>query len=149
MKYQILEHEGDCDTTVEADDIDGAIQQAKVWLAAGDWVDEESFVDVTITDSEGEETKVELVVGGMPPPACLKGKKHKWESPHEVVGGFEANPGEWSIGGGRFKFVEVCCQCGRYRTKKTESLPDHWPRTPERVTYSEPDEDSLAWVASQ
>ncbi len=147
MKYEIKEPEGDCDTTVEADNIEAAIKLAGAWLAEGDWGDKESFVDVTITDEEGHETKAEYIVGGAPPPACLKGKKHKWESPHEVVGGFEDNPGEWSIGGGRFKFVEVCCHCGRYRTKKTESLPDQWPRTPERVTYSEPDEKSLTWVA--
>jgi hypothetical protein len=100
------------------------LNKRKLGLLTGIRGSEDSFVDVIVTDEESNETSIKCVVEGTHPSACLKCKKHKWESPHEVVGGFEENPGEWSIGGGRFKYVEVCCHCGCYRTKKTESLPD-------------------------
>ncbi len=146
MKYQIREHIGDCVETVEASSLEEAREKAQEWLATGDYGDEEDYYSVTITDEEGNETDVELVAGGPTVPPCVSGKRHKWQSPHELVGGNEGNPGEFGCGAGQLRFLEVCCHCGRYRQTITKSVADQYPRTPERVTYHEADEESRLWA---
>ena len=78
------------------------------------------------------------------PPECEEDKEHDWQSPHEVVGGIEENPGVWGNAGGVI-VTEVCAHCGAYKVTNT------WDQSegPEPVTtiqYKEPDERSLEWV---
>jgi len=146
MKYKIIEHETGCDKCVEATNLDEATDLALAWLWGGEWGEEEDYVSMTITDENGETTEVECIVGGPTEPVCHEDGEHDWESPYEIVGGLKENPGVWAFGGGQLKFDEVCCNCGRFRQTITESLNGQWPRTPERVTYSEPDKASLAWA---
>ena len=81
-------------------------------------------------------------------PACLDGENHDWQSPHEIVGGIESNPGVWGHGGG-VVITECCVRCGCARITNT------WAQNPETgeqglqsVTY-EPDRfrDEIAEVA--
>lgn len=61
---------------------------------------------------------------------------HKWESPHELVGGAESNPGVWSNGGRSYTYHEVCC-CGAHKHTyyDPERLPMEEPRTLIEITY--------------
>jgi hypothetical protein len=148
MKFEILEFESGETETVEASDLEEAKTRAQEWLDGGNWGDVEEYVEVKITDEAGTETTVELVVGAAPVPDCRKGSDHTWESPFELLGGLEENPGVWGLQGTQLKIIEVCCQCGCYRQTITKSTPDNYPREPERVTYRKPDKKSLAWVGS-
>ena len=62
--------------------------------------------------------------------------KYSTQSPHEVVGGLEENPGVWGNGGGVI-IHEVCQTCGVHRHTNT------WAQNPvngkqglESVSYS-------------
>ena len=76
-------------------------------------------------------------------------KPHRWERPHEVVGGSSAEPGVWRGGhpnGTNYERIDECCSnCGRYRTVITERLPGGG--TVETREYREDDERSRAWQA--
>lgn len=50
--------------------------------------------------------------------------QHDWQTPHDIVGGCESNPGCWGHGGG-VRGIEVCmyCGCGRHT--------DGWAQNPE------------------
>lgn len=146
MKYKISEIESGAAETVDASDFDEAVEKAQDWLDGGDWGEEEDYVSVKITDADGNEKKVELVVGGPTPPECMVGMGHKWESPHELLGGLRENPGVCGLQGTQLDITEVCGHCGYYRQTITKSSPNSYPRTPERVTYRKPDAKSLAWA---
>lgn len=147
MKYEIYDHDSGCTETLEAASLEEAKEKAQAWLAACEYGDHaEDYYNVTITDEDGEETVVEFVVGGPPEPPCVSGEKHEWESPYELVGGIRENPGVWNLDGGQLKMLEVCCHCGRYRQTISKSLAGQYPRTPERVTYREADQESRIWA---
>lgn len=146
MKYQIRDHDSGCEETVDAASLEEAKEKAQEWLATGDYGDQEDYCHATIADEDGNETVVELVVGGPPEPPCVSGNHHEWESPYELVGGIRENPGVWGLDCGQLKILEVCCNCGRYRQTITKSLAGQYPCTPERVTYLEADEKSEAWA---
>jgi hypothetical protein len=57
-------------------------------------------------------------------PECEDESSHDWQSPHEIVGGIESNPGVWGHGGG-VMVTEVCmnCRCGKHT--------DTWAQDPE------------------
>ena len=68
-------------------------------------------------------------------------KRHNWKQPLEIVGGCDTNPGDWSLGGNRWKYDYVCRNCGAY---KTEFATGSWITKTERKPA---DKKSLAWVA--
>ena len=147
MKYVIELEVGNFEgTIIEAENIEEAESRARQWvrdLALGDAA---SHVGCTIIDEEGDELRIDIVVGGPGVPDCKRWKMHEWRSPHAVVGGWVENPGVWELGEGRLKITEVCANCGTYRHRTTQSLPGCCPPVPEPPTYSEPDGNSLAWV---
>jgi hypothetical protein len=51
-------------------------------------------------------------------PECTNENKHRWETPYELVGGIEENPGVWGSGGGVI-IKEVCIHCGCVRNTDT------------------------------
>lgn len=73
-----------------------------------------------------------------------------WESPPEVVGGCAENPGVYGSGsGGGVIITEVDPVSGWYRVTDTwAQRPDTGEQGLRSVEYREPDERSLAWVAS-
>ena len=56
-------------------------------------------------------------------PACTEAE-HDWQSPHDIVGGIESNPGVWGHGGG-VVINECCVLCGCKR------VTDTWAQNPE------------------
>lgn len=79
-------------------------------------------------------------------PECEAGQDHDWQSPHDVVGGLEENPGVQGHGGGVI-IREVCAHCGCYRV--TDTWASHGAQQGfESVRYEDADDDSLAWVAA-
>lgn len=78
-----------------------------------------------------------------PAPEC-NDHEHDWQSPHELLGGIEDNPGVWANGGGVL-IKEVCAHCGRY--KITDTWANHGSLQGfTSVCYEDADEDSLDWV---
>ena len=103
--------------TIRADSPDDAIDE---YLDGGDWTPEEGgtvWYTITAYDRDGERTerKVEF---NPPEPKCAEGHDHDWQSPHEIVGGLEENPGVSGHGGGVITH-EVCAHCGLHRWTDT------------------------------
>jgi hypothetical protein len=150
-KYIISEECGGSDT-IEAKNMTDAIAHAKEWVQLGDYGDVSVYVDVQVQqiDEDGDDIgdshdlSVE-VVREPAAPECADKHHHEWESP-EWLGGCSQNPGVWSCGGTQIESKSVCRHCGCYQLYVSESTPGQHPRTPERTTYSEADEESRAWV---
>ena len=71
----------------------------------------------------------------------------QWESPHELVGGCEENPGVFGSGGG-VEITEVDAKSGVYRITNTWDC-SVGPVPRETVRYLDADEASEAWVAER
>ena len=150
MKYLITIEGGELgETHIEATDLEQAEELARDWVLDGDWskCERAELVTCSIEAEDGEEFVFEQAVGGPAEPPCEDVQEHDWQSPHELVGGCQNNPGVFGRGNAQLRFEEVCSNCGRYRTTITASVPGQAPPAPERATYREPDDESLAWVA--
>lgn len=80
-------------------------------------------------------------------PNCLSGHEHDWQSPYEVLGGLEENPGVWGHGGGVI-IREVCSHCGTYRVTDTWAQDMSTGKQGLRsVAYKDPDDASLAYAS--
>ena len=73
--------------------------------------------DMWVIEMDGkDEELIEVEVGDyQPEPKCEQGDAHQWESPVDVVGGIDSNPGVWSYGGTTIGTSMVCVRCGMYR----------------------------------
>lgn len=76
------------------------------------WIDVRVYCELTGEEREGT---VQLEEDE---PECEDGSEHDWQSPHEIVGGCESNPGVWANGGG-VVIHKVCMRCGCGRTTDT------------------------------
>jgi hypothetical protein len=122
--YSLRDSEGS-ETEIEAESMSHAKVLAREWVEDGDWncVDKTFWVTVEISD-EGEEESCSITVAIDPPePDCLRDCEHDWQSPYEIVGGIESNPGVWGNGGGVIVH-EVCMYC--HMLKRT----DTWAQDP-------------------
>jgi hypothetical protein len=111
----------DCGNSAEisASSIDEALAQAIEWVRAGDWdLDGETgWVRVRVRDlATGAGGSATVAIDPEEPP-CID-DEHDWQSPHEIVGGIEDNPGVWLNGGGVI-IEEVCMRCGCGRRTDT------------------------------
>ena len=133
-------------------------EELRAWTEGGDWDLSNGAIWITdravaLDPHTGDEiynTKVSVTVAFQPDePECMRGEDHDWQSPHDVVGGIEDNPGVWGSGGGIVS-REVCSHCGRYRVTDTWATN---PSTGEQgltsVAYEDADDDSIAWVRDQ
>lgn len=137
--------------TLDAPTIEDAIAQAEDWVREGDYhVDDHTvWVDVRVRLVGAPDVSESTTVTLHPlAPRCVDGgREHDWRSPYSVVGGDRRNPGVWGSGGGVL-IREVCSDCGAYR------ITDTWAQRPDTgesgltgVSYTDPDEASLACVA--
>lgn len=101
----------------------------------------------TWPDDDRDDVETHTIAVHPRAPQCGGGDEHEWCSPHGLVGGLRENPGVHGHGGG-VVMTEVCARCGAYRVRDT------WAQDPatgelvgESVTYREPDDASLAWIA--
>ena len=129
---------------------DSPSEAAEEYVTGGDWGNhaETIWINVQVREKGTDnETRIKIPVDP-DEPDCDDLDGHDWQSPHEVVGGLESNPGVFSSGGGAKK-ITVCAYCGMYR------IWDGWATDPEdgeqgleSVSYRDADEKSLAWVES-
>lgn len=89
----------------------------RVWRA-GFTLDDDDELAECIVDEDSH-----IVLLHPDEPACKAADdgEHRWESPHELVGGIEENPGVWGGPGCGITSVEVCVFCGVSRTTATAS----------------------------
>lgn len=153
--FRIREESGASEIIVAAD-LEQALAKAKEWSSEGIY-DERVMVPVYAAEIdaddeviEGAEAYGEVEAGPLPkPPATECGAKdhdHDWVSPYPVVGGIKENPGVWSEGGTRFRYLEVCSRCGLYREIHTAGAQRNPGELPETIEYRPADAKSLAWV---
>ena len=150
-KYEMREDSG-AREIIEAADIEDALAQAREWAADGTY-DERVSVTVRVTaldadgDYTGETTSGEVEAGPEPEvPSCAEGEEHDWQSP-EWLGGCRENPGVWSEGGTRMRFVAVCANCAMFRTTISTGTQRNPGDLAEYVTYEPANHNSLAWIA--
>lgn len=145
--------DGDSSTTIEADSLADARQQARDWVAEGEWGqhDEDAsttWVRVHITEGEDSEQDddVETLTVAVDPdePDCSDASsdgEHRWTSPIEIVGGCEESPGVQCHGGGVI-IHEVCAHCGLHRHTDTWAQDRQTGEQGlESVRYSRSDDD--------
>jgi hypothetical protein len=142
-----------------------AEEAAEDYVSSGDWGDNDGktfWVDVdtwrrgTVLDEDGDEVELKIdekshsIAVEPDEPECESDEGcHEWESPFEVLGGIEENPGCWGHGGG-VVIREVCRHCGMYREKDTWAQdPNTGAQGLTSVEYEPADESSLDWVAKE
>lgn len=132
-----LYEEGTHYDTIDADTAEEALDVAKNNVDASNYndVDKTMWIEVEVYCNETEERARATVQCDPDEPDCPSHAKHDWQSPHEIVGGLEENPGVHGHGGGVI-ITEVCMHCG------CERVTDTWAQNPttgeqglESVTY--------------
>lgn len=136
-------------------------EAAEEYVADGDWneVTETCWIRVAswraglyLEDGEACEGEVDgsrehhTIALDPEEPECTHAAGHDWQSPYELLGGCEENPGCWGSGGG-IVINKVCAHCGAYL------VTDTWAQNPETgeqgltsIEYRPADDASLAWV---
>jgi hypothetical protein len=127
-------------------------EAAREYVDGGDWGDgSETFaVEVStwragfrVEDGELVECRGEddshLILQDPDEPGCegsVDGK-HRWESPHELLGGCESNPGVWGGNGCSISSTEVCVVCGCGKHTRTASQGANTVHDHDSVEYKE------------
>jgi hypothetical protein len=125
-EYTFRDEDGETETGVFATYTD-AKDGARAWVRRGQWdtTNGTTWVSVRIAcetdpgyDGHGSEDEDRLTVNVDPvEPGCSE-RAHDWQSPVEIVGGIEENPGVVGHGGGVI-ISECCMHCGCKRTTDT------------------------------
>lgn len=112
------------ETTIDAENIAGAMEQAESWAMEGDWDTENgtTWAAVSVENPEGE-TRHHKIAIDPPEPKCSHDKGHDWQAPFAIVGGSKQSPGVYGSGGG-VTIHEVCMRCG------CGKLTDTWAQDP-------------------
>ena len=95
-------------------------------------------------DEEGERMDCSGVTPFIKPEDCVA-DQHDWQSPFEVVGGCEKNPGVWGSEHGGLLIRMVCSHCGIYREKDTGATNNCGKRATS-ISYESADEKSRQWI---
>lgn len=125
MRIWTLIEEGDEYAAVEADSAEEALEIARdnVDPSCYDSSSKTFWVSVEVRCEETDESLSDAVECEPDEPDCPEGS-HDWQSPHEIVGGLEENPGVQGHGGGVI-IHEVCMHCGCAR------ITDTWAQNPD------------------
>lgn len=126
------------------DDADSAREQ---YVQDGDWGEDSATSWVTVysyrkgvaADGSIEDVDRESDDVAIDPtePDCHDGEDHDWQTPHEIVGGIEENPGCWGHGGGVY-IHHVCLKCGcRMTTDSWAQNPSNGVQGLDSVEYEE------------
>lgn len=107
-------------TTVVATTAEEALELARGNVERANYADAVGtlYVDVRATCKLTDEDASDTVALEPEEPECVEGEEHDWQSPHEILGGCESNPGVSGHGGGVI-IREVCMRCGCGRTTDT------------------------------
>lgn len=140
--WRVRDEGGDCDHVVDSRD-DALEAHAEAYDGCGGWVEVRIAPLYRVGDVEWVgEYESETLATPQHEPDCAEGLEHEWESPIEVVGGIESNPGVWGKGGGVVR-TEVCAHCGCERTTDTWAQDSSGRQGLTEVTY-ETDSDRAA-----
>jgi hypothetical protein len=123
----ILREEGADYDTVMASSLKEALDQARLNVDRTNYpeADHRIWIDISARCMETDDRASDAVTLDQHEPECEDGGgKHDWQSPHELVGGAEDNPGVWGHGSGEI-IDEVCMRCG------CERSTDTWAQNPE------------------
>jgi len=140
-------NDGSGESEIEAEDPQSAAQE---YVDGGDYSPEEQtiWVNVTVTDDDGDVTHVKITIDP-DEPECADDDGHKWASPIRLVGGIRENPGVHGHGGG-VMIHEVCAHCGCHRHRNTWAQdPDDGTQGLDSVRYEEADDETLTWVLAR
>ena len=95
------------------------------WNVAGTkWIRIQTWRRGLVLDTDGDIIEIvahhdsHLIEIAPEEPSCEGVLDHDWQTPHDIVGGCEQNPGVWGHGGGVI-IEEVCQHCGCGRTTDT------------------------------
>ena len=119
-------------------------EAAQEFVDGGEWGDSQGPITIRCwqEDEDGErynEEEHEMSLPEPDEPPCT-GSDHDWQSPWEIVGGIEENPGVWGEGGG-VTIVSCCMRCGCRKTIDTSATcnnGDHYTHVDyEEGYYSE------------
>lgn len=132
--------------TLDAADMDEAVEMAEELCRGGEWGDEGASVSVWVTeeDEDGEETDRRCITVEIEPDHDVLIKRaggdpdcdHEWTG--EGEGGCRENPGVWSTGGTSMSFARHCRLCGLHRTEYVTGSQRN-PGERDRVVYTQPD----------
>ena len=126
MRFEARDESGSSEI-FNADTLADAIEQAREWLAGGEYgkLTATLYVHCRLieVDADGEpmyeDDFGERVETAIEPaePKCTE-DEHAWQSPLEIVGGCKESPGVYGHGGG-VTISEVCMSCGCERVIDT------------------------------
>lgn len=110
---------------IEADSATEALDIARDNVDRANYSDAEGtiWIDVRVSCEATGEEETATVELHEDEPSCTE-SAHDWQSPHEILGGCESNPGVWGHGGGVI-IREVCMCCG------CERVTDTWAQRPD------------------
>lgn len=121
MAWWTVRDDAGSEDEFDAESEDEAKELAEDWVRDGEWGTAGAVVLVDATSDEDD--SFVLTVEVEPDENAIdehdrehqaSGHTHRWESPHDVVGGCTENPGVWALGGVHYGFLEVC-RCGAHR----------------------------------
>jgi hypothetical protein len=134
IKGYTLRDDGGSTEEITATDLDDAREQAREWVADGEWNLDEGPAHIDVRIERGGETVDTITVHlEQNPPKCEGKHEHDWASPLSVVGGISENPGVWGHGGG-VTISSCCTRCGAKRIVDTAAT-DSSGRTCEETRY--------------
>jgi len=128
-------------------------EAAQHYVEICDWGESTKTICIRVStyykDEDGEPYDEEFHTFEFDPkePKC-NSDDHDWQSPIEVVGGIEENPGVIGHGGGAI-ITEVCSHCGIYRITNTcEQNSENGEIVSNSIEYLEADLISINWINS-
>lgn len=115
--------------TIEADDIDEAVDRWRDEVESAEWGDDGCTVEASVTDEETEETEYfdvhipadhAALIAATGDAGCgLDPDDHDWIATADDEGGLDENPGVWSTGRSMV-FKSHCADCGLRRTEVSD-----------------------------
>lgn len=155
LRTYTYREEGGYRESLDASDMDEAVEMAEELCRGGEWGDEGAIVRVWVSecDASGEETDERYLTVEIEPDhaamieaacdseqweRCCGGDPadHDWTA--EGEGGCRENPGVWSTGGTSMSFATHCRACGLHRNEYTCGSQRN-PGEHDTVSYEMPD----------
>lgn len=150
----------DGNAEVEFPEAESASEAAQLYVGGGGWGnDDDSFAIVVYTwmrnyvgdeyvDEEDRESHLVVVHPDEPECPATTDGKHRWGSPHELVGGIESNPGLWAGNGCSIVSVDVCLCCGLGRRSGSASQGVETEHDHDWIRYDAADAVSIKQLAN-
>ena len=144
-KYTMIDDCGGEVVIIAGDDSEAAEKMKRIMEACENFDESNSTIwySAELRNDEGEIIDGIQIEKHPEEPPCTK-SEHDWQTPHEIVGGSEVNPGYH----GNHKYTEVCAHCGVYKDEDQDAMdPDTGERGLTSISYREADDVSLEWCA--